>query len=152
MRNFANSRVAMSKRRPGLKPRERDDWPTPWPAVVPLLPHLQPGTKFIEPCCGAGDLVQHLDRAGHTCAGAYDLSIDARTASYAIEPDTIFMTNVPWRRSFEPHKIIANLSEQRRLWALIKGGAERPTGFVIEARRRQRRCLLAYAGEEGTGE
>ena len=108
----------MSKRRPGLKPRERDDWPT-WPAVVPLLPHLQPGTKFIEPCCGAGDLVQHLERAGHTCVASYDLPIDARTASYAIDPDTIFITNVPWRRSFEPHKIIANLSDQRPLWALI---------------------------------
>ena len=109
----------MSKRRPGLKQRERDDWPTPWPAVVPLLPHLPPGTQFIEPCCGAGDLIGHLERAGHTCVGAYDLPIDARTASYAIEPDTIFITNVPWGRSFEPHKIIANLSDQRPLWALI---------------------------------
>ena len=38
----------MSKRRPGFKRRERDDYPTPWPAVVPLLLHLKSGTQFIE--------------------------------------------------------------------------------------------------------
>jgi hypothetical protein len=110
----------MSKRRPGLKPRERDDWPTPWLAVVPLLRHLQPGTKFIEPCCGAGDLVQHLESAGHTCTAAFDLPTDARIARYDnVDRDAIFVTNVPWRRSFEPQRIIANLSDQRPLWALI---------------------------------
>jgi hypothetical protein len=109
----------MSKRRPGLKPRERDDWPTPWPAVLPLLPHLKPHTRFIEPCCGAGDLVQHLERAGHACVASYDLPIDARIASYAIDPDAIFITNLPFRRRFEPNRIIANLSDQRPLWALF---------------------------------
>ena len=47
----------MSKRRPGLKPRERDDRPTPWPAVLPLLRHLRPPTKFVEPCRGGGELI-----------------------------------------------------------------------------------------------
>ncbi len=99
--------------------RERDDYPTPWPTVVPLLPHLKPGAKFIEPCCGAGDLVGHLVSAGHVCIAASDLPIDARTASYAIEPDTIFITNLPWRPRFEPNKIIANLSDQSPFWALL---------------------------------
>jgi hypothetical protein len=110
----------MSKRRPGLKPRERDDWPTPWPAVVPLLKLLQPGTKFVEPCAGAArELVRHLERDGHRCVASYDLPIDARIASYAIDSDTIFITNLPWRRRFEPNKIIVNLSDQRPLWALL---------------------------------
>jgi hypothetical protein len=99
--------------------RERDDYPTPWPAVVPLLKRLKPGTKFVEPCCGAGELIAHLERGGHTCAASYDLPIDARTAGYAIDPDAIFITNPPWRPRFEPHKIIANLSDQRPLWALL---------------------------------
>jgi hypothetical protein len=109
----------MSKRRPGLKPRERDDWPTPWPAVLPLLPRLRPRTRFVEPCCGSGELIKHLESAGHVCTASYDLPIDARTASYAIDSDTIFITNVPWRRRFEPNRIIANLSDQRPLWALL---------------------------------
>lgn len=109
----------MSKRRPGLEPRERDDWPTPALAAVPLLRLLKPYTRFIEPCCGAGELVGHLERAGHICAGFYDLPVDARTASYPIEPDTIFVTNVPWRRQFGMNDIIANLSDQAPLWALL---------------------------------
>ena len=109
----------MSKRRPGLKPRDRDDWATPLRAVVPLLELLEPGTRFIEPCCGAGELVGHLESAGHVCVASYDLPIDARTARYTVEPDTIFITNVPWRRRFEPNRIIANLSDQQPLWGLI---------------------------------
>ena len=109
----------MSKRHPGLPQKERDDWPTPIVAAIPLLRLLAPHTRFIEPCAGAGELVGHLLDAGHICAASYDLPIDARTASYAIEPDTIFVTNVPWRRRFEPQKIIANLSDQAPLWALI---------------------------------
>jgi hypothetical protein len=109
----------MSKRRPGLKPRERDDWPTPWPAVIPLLKLLEPRTKFAEPCCGAGELVAHLESAGHRCVLASDLPTDARIARYAVERDVVFVTNLPWRPRFEPHKIIENLSNQRPLWALI---------------------------------
>ena len=109
----------MSKRRPGLPPRDRDDWPTPWPAVVPLLRLLEPRTKFVEPCCGAGELVRHLERAGHVCAGTYDLPIDARTTSYAIEPDALFVTNLPWRRQFGMNDIIINLSDHRPLWGLV---------------------------------
>jgi hypothetical protein len=109
----------MSKRRPRLPPRERDDWPTPWPAVAPLLKHLKPETRFVEPCYGAGDLAAHLERAGHICTASYDLPTDARIASYAIGADEIFITNVPFRRQFEPHRIIANLSDQAPLWALI---------------------------------
>jgi hypothetical protein len=109
----------MSKRRPGLEPRDRDDWPTPWLAVAPLLKVLEPRTKFVEPCCGAGELIGHLENAGHRCAASYDLPVDARTASYPIGSDELFITNLPFRRRFEPNRIIANLSEQRPLWALM---------------------------------
>ena len=109
----------MSKRTPGLPQRERDEWTTPAIATIQLLRILEPGTQFVEPCTGPGELIGHLEQAGHQCVASYDLPIDARTASYAVEPDAIFITNVPWRRRFEPHKIIANLSDQAPLWALI---------------------------------
>jgi len=98
--------------------RERDDYATPWRAVAPVLRFLAPGTRFIEPCSGAGELVGHLERAGHVCVASCDLPIDARTTSYSTA-NAIFVTNPPWRPQFEPHKIIANLSDQRPLWALM---------------------------------
>jgi hypothetical protein len=109
----------VSKRRPNLPPRERDEWSTPLRAVVPLLKFLDPDTKFIEPCAGPGELIGHLEQAGHRCIGSYDLPTDARTTSYAIEPGAIFITNVPWRRQFGMNDIISNLSDQAPLWALI---------------------------------
>jgi hypothetical protein len=99
--------------------RERDDYATPQAAVIPLLRLLEPGTRFIEPCAGDGELVGHLRYAGHVCVGAYDLPTDARTARYAIDSDTIFVTNPPWRPQFGMATMIANLSDQRPLWALI---------------------------------
>jgi hypothetical protein len=99
--------------------RERDDYSTPVEAVGPLLGLLAPGSKFVEPCAGDGELIKHLEYAGHTCVASYDLPIDARVARYVIGPDTVFITNPPWRPRFEPHKIIANLSDQRPLWALL---------------------------------
>ena len=61
----------------------QDKYDTPAEAVLPLLPHLKPCARFIEPCCGAGYLFGHLKHAGHVLVGTYDLPIDARTTRYA---------------------------------------------------------------------
>ena len=50
-----------------------DTYDTPNAAVAPLLPHLPPKTRFIDPCAGAGDLVEHLIDAGHVFNAGYDL-------------------------------------------------------------------------------
>jgi hypothetical protein len=42
-------------------------------AVEALLPHLAPGTRFIEPCAGKGDLVRQLQAAGHVCLDQFDI-------------------------------------------------------------------------------
>jgi hypothetical protein len=112
----------MSKRRPGFDRHERDNYPTPWAAVLPLLPHLKPGTRFIEPCAGEGWLAGHLKRAGHICAGAFDLpGHDARTARYDVKGVDFFITNPPWqtRPNNLLHPIIVNLSDQAPAWMLI---------------------------------
>jgi hypothetical protein len=80
---------------------------------------LERGTRFVEPCAGGGELVGHLEREGHICVGAYDLPVDARTARYTVVPDAVFITNIPWRKAFEPNKIIVNLSDQRPSWVLL---------------------------------
>lgn len=81
----------------------RDFYPTPAEAVPPLLAHLSPGTKFIEPCAGDGALVDHLTAHGHRCLQASD--IDPRRAGIA-QVDALdlawgpeaFITNPPWDR------------------------------------------------------
>ena len=97
----------------------RDCYDTPVAAAAPLLSHLAPGARFIEPCAGAGYLVGHLKRAGHILVGAYDLSNDARSARYAgVSDGVVFVTNPPCSRSVL-HPIIINLSDQAPPWLLI---------------------------------
>ena len=42
----------------------QDAYSTPAEAVVPLLPHLEPGSRFFEPCAGEGRLIEHLVALG----------------------------------------------------------------------------------------
>jgi hypothetical protein len=99
--------------------RPQDSYDTPVEAVAPLLPHLAPGTQFVEPCVGDGWLAGHLKRAGHVLVGAFDLPDDARAKRYAeIEDGVVFVTNSPWRRDVL-HPIIVNLSDQAPTWLLL---------------------------------
>ena len=101
----------MGKRSDGVFARmPQDAYATPLAGVPPLLPYLDPNTRFIEPCVGDGVLVGHLKRAGHVLVSAYDLPHDARTKRYPeARDDVIFITNPPWRRDLL-HAIINNLS------------------------------------------
>jgi len=103
----------------------RDFYPTPYEAVVPLLPHLVPGTVYHEPCAGDGALKQHLDRHGHN--GVWSSDIEPQTDWIAVEdartttPDDeaeCFITNPPWDRRIL-HPIIINLSNQLPTWLLF---------------------------------
>jgi hypothetical protein len=104
--------------------RPRDFYPTPYEAVPPLLRHLEPGTRFIEPCVGEFDLARHLEKNGHSCWAAYDLgaACDARKSTYwsASNRNLVdcFITNPPWSRD-DLHKIIVNLSDQLPTWLLF---------------------------------
>jgi hypothetical protein len=101
---------------------ERDNYETPAAAVLPLLSHLEPATRFVEPCCGAGLLAGHLKRAGHILVGAYDLPTDARIHQYDIEAGAVFVSNPPgWGRPKVLHPIIENLSDQAPTWLLMPG-------------------------------
>lgn len=101
----------------------RDFYPTPVEAVRPLLGHLQPGTKFIEPCAGNGALVDILVAAGHRCIQASDIEPqrdDIRQADaldVRWEPDC-FITNPPWDRKVL-HPLIEHLSDQAPTWLLF---------------------------------
>ena len=55
--------------------RRKNDYYRTWDprAVAALLPHLLPGTRFVEPCAGDGVLADQLEAAGHECMFASDI-------------------------------------------------------------------------------
>lgn len=86
-------------KRSSFTPRAADKYYTWDPrAVRALLPHLAPGTRFAEPCAGAGHLVAQLTDAGHICTHMSDLDdgVDALTLG-ALDAD-IVCSNPPWSR------------------------------------------------------
>jgi hypothetical protein len=105
-------------KRSNFRRLERDAYNTPAEAVMPLLDHLKPRTKFIEPCAGAGCLVERLELSGHICIARYDLPDDACTKRYEIVGADRFITNPAWRRDIL-HPLIVNLSDQLPTWLLV---------------------------------
>lgn len=103
---------------------ERDYYPTPLEAVRPLLHHLEPGTRFVEPCAGDGALIDHLTDAGHVCWDSSDIDprredISERNAlinQFYLAP--CFITNPPWDRKIL-HPLIVHLSDQAPTWLLF---------------------------------
>ena len=102
----------------------RDFYPTPREAVLPLLPHLMPGTRFCEPCAGDGALIDHLKAAGHLCLYACDIEpkrADIEQADALAGPwggHTMFITNPPWDRKIL-HPLIVHLSDAAPTWLLF---------------------------------
>ena len=99
--------------------RDRDAYPTPAAAVLPLIPHLRGIRSFAEPCCDNGDLVRHLKSYGLRCLYQGDIATgqDAlRSSSYgAIDA---IITNPPWRRS-NLHPLISHFQKIAPTWLLI---------------------------------
>jgi hypothetical protein len=102
----------------------RDYYLTPREAVLPLLPHLKPSTRFCEPCAGDGRLIDHLTASGHVCAAAWDIEprrddIAERDAlKWVIGNIDCFITNPPWDRKVL-HPLIEHLSADHPTWLLF---------------------------------
>ena len=41
--------------------KERDFYPTPLEAFLPVVPHLPYNFTYIEPCAGDGTLIKHIE-------------------------------------------------------------------------------------------
>lgn len=102
----------------------RDFYPTPVEAVQPLLRHLDPITRFCEPCAGNGALLDHLEAAGHHCVSAWDIEPQRADIERHDARDRLignidcFITNPPWDRSIL-HRLIIHLSIQHPTWLLF---------------------------------
>lgn len=118
----------MSKRS-NFERRERDFYPTPEVAVLPLLPHLEYGDSFSEPCAGDGALVKHLEKHGISCYSACDIEpkvpneihqLDSLSEDYydfARGADYI-ITNPPWDRKIL-HPMIDHFRKLSPTWLLF---------------------------------
>jgi hypothetical protein len=100
-------------KRSNFERREKDFYPTPKEAVLPLLPHLMFKTYY-EPCVGEGDLINHLPIK---CIGQSDLETNACYTQYSTDAEC-FITNPPWDRKVL-HPIIENLRNQLPTWLLF---------------------------------
>ena len=90
-------------KRSDFKRRERDFYPTPEAAVLPLLPHIRGIDFFEEPCSGDGALVRHLHHL--TCAICVRSSDVHPECVSGVKLDAMditeteadcFITNPPW--------------------------------------------------------
>lgn len=107
----------------------KDKYASTYACVVPLLPHLEPGTVFAEPCAGNGALIDLLADAGHVCAWATDIAPereDIGTLNALALPQIgarnipvqKVITNPPWTRSIL-HPLIDALSHMLPCWFLF---------------------------------
>ena len=110
---------------------ERDFYPTPMAAVVPLIRHLPDNCLFWEPCAGDGALINNLEAQGVECFFASDIhpqgcwmgsKIDKLDALWVTEPliaeCNYIITNPPWDRKIL-HPMIEHFSAMKPTWLLF---------------------------------
>lgn len=107
---------------------ERDFYPTPIQAVIPLIAHLPESFTFAEPCAGDARLVHHikaLTESKAVCTLLSDIEPqdssvtkgDALEVSIPNGTDYI-ITNPPWDRKIL-HPMIDRFSAIRPTWLLF---------------------------------
>ena len=109
-------------KRSNFKRVARDFYPTPYHAVVPLLPFLEKGQKYAEPCAGDGRLIEHLKSVKAECTLASDIEPNAEgiiqmDAFDQFEADMI-ITNPPWDRKIL-HPMIEHFTSIAPTWLLF---------------------------------
>lgn len=117
----------MTKRCSRFKRSKGDFYATPEKAVLPLLPHLEQGSMFLELCAGDGALIDALEKHGMSCLAAFDIDpkrddinvgdILSAAGPYTDNSADYYITNPPWTRSIM-HPIIETLSAIKPTWLL----------------------------------
>lgn len=111
--------------------KERDYYPTPKEAVIPLARFID-GTSFAEPCAGDGRLVKHLEELAPLSRCTYkadiepdrtfDRDIDKKDAFHLTDADLGYtqyiITNPPWDRKIL-HPLIYHFVSLRPTWLLF---------------------------------
>lgn len=111
-------------KRSNFKRVERDFYPTPEAAVLPLIPHLQLYVSYDEPCAGNGQLADILDSHGMRGRSLTDICPQRDDISKLDVFDktnvdvNYFITNPPWDRKIL-HPLIIHLSDLAPTWLLF---------------------------------
>ena len=109
--------------------RDRDFYPTPKQAVLPLLPHLGDIQTFGEPMAGDGSLIDHLEETHLECSWASDIEpqrkdikkldvFDLDETNQDIIRTEVFITNPPLSRKVL-HEVIPKLAKMKPTWLLF---------------------------------
>lgn len=117
-------------KRSNFERNPRDLYKTPYAGAVPLLPFLEYGTQFVEPCAGDGRLIDHLEKHGHKCTFACDIEplradiIKANALDLSIiGKGSIVITNPPWKRNRDGtgplHEMIEHFRKLAPTWLLF---------------------------------
>ena len=114
-------------KRSDFERKPRDFYPTPYAAVVPLLPHILDLNTFAEPCGGNGALMEHLEKNWLTCSWISDIEpsrqdvkeLDAfkLTEDLLASADAI-ISNPPWSRPIFHSMIDHFVSFGKPVWLL----------------------------------
>lgn len=116
-------------KRSTFKRRKSDLYRTPEEAVAPLLRFLPPQTRFAEPCAANGQLVDALQKAGHSAHYIGDLipgrgdvlqqdALSWRPVPRPLRPISSIITNPPWRRELM-HSMIIHFARMLPTWLLF---------------------------------
>tara|TARA_R110002126_G_scaffold11847_3_gene52308 strand:- start:168 stop:707 length:540 start_codon:yes stop_codon:yes gene_type:complete len=138
----------MMAKRSDFKRVERDYYPTPPEAVVPLIKHLPEHGTYMEPCAGDNRLVNHitdLTKGRMKCLLSSDIEpqshdvarIDVFDTDLAKDFDArYFITNPPWDRKIL-HPLIVHLSNQRPTWLLF----DADWMHTVQSKEYMKRCV-----------
>lgn len=105
---------------------ERDFYPTPYEAVVPLMSHINKQFRFSEPCAGDGSLIKHLECFGMMKYWASDIKpmangiveADALLVTNPLSRADCIITNPPWDRKIL-HPMIEHFRTKTSTWLLF---------------------------------
>lgn len=117
-------------KRSDFKRVEKDQYytwsPKPYQTIEKFLPK---GSTFAEPCCGRGDMVDHLENIGMKCNWLSD--IDAKPPFMKFDALSLtdkhirdceyIITNPPWTRDIL-HQMIIHFTSLRKTWLLFDAG------------------------------
>lgn len=107
--------------------------------VARLLPHLPAGSRFIEPCVGAGALLTQLEAAGHRCVGAFDIELRFATSGEDAQRTPVWRGDAA-KFSLKRHYYDADLFISNPAWTpeillpiILNLYWQRPTWFLLSA-------------------